>query len=252
MAAPQAPKVQSISQLMTDLAPGYNEQAGVLNEQIETVGQEFEAQRQSLGAIKDQQFNKINDQAVGRGAAFSGVPLHEQADYLSTHYLPGMQASYAQENQQRLSLKGMLAQLRTEQRNRAFDTRQTQMGWLNNWNMNERGIQATAQENKLNRAFQRDERIAGQQFTAGENALNRSHQSSMQASSMAASQGPDVASIVGSIDSFLKAGMGSDKKVSPVRFQEARAKWVAAGGDPSAFAQTFSGYVNNAHRGDYY
>ena len=249
MATPSAPKVQSISQLMADLAPGYDEQAKVIGKQQEAVGQEFAAQRQGLDAIKGENFNQINSNANAKGMAFSGIPAHEQARYLSTEYLPGVQASYAQENQQKLSLSQQLAQLRTDQRNRAFDTRTTQQGWLQNWNVNERNISATAEQNALNRSFQKSERIAGQNFTASQNAADRAASA---ARSGGGGSSVDSSGIIKGIDSFLKSRRGKDGKVAPGAFQAARSQWVAAGGDASAFAQTFSGYVNQKHIKDYY
>ena len=220
------PKVQSISELMTDLAPGYNEQAKAIGQQQEAVGQQFEAQRQGLEAQKDRQFNVINDQATGRGASFSGIPLHEQADYLSTQYLPGVQASYAQENQQRLSLSQQLAQLRTEQRNRAFDTRQTQLGWVNDWNLNERNISATAEQARLSREFE-----------AGQNALNRqhdfavaSHSASLSAASNAESQGPTVKQVNKDMNAWFDRRAGGDRKVNPSDFRRGYQYFAELGG----------------------
>lgn len=89
--ATQAPTVQSLSDVYNELNSAYAGGRDVINEQISGLGEKYGAQRTALEAEKVQGFDTINEQATGRGMAFSGIPLDEQAKYLSTKYLPGMQ-----------------------------------------------------------------------------------------------------------------------------------------------------------------
>lgn len=121
-----APVVQSVEQIISDLNPAYQGQIDVLNQRRAQLPGQFEAQRQALGAEKVQGFNQINNQATGRGMSFSGIPLDEQANYLSTKYLPGLTALTQQENEQNLALDDALAKINQDRRLRAMDTRQSQ------------------------------------------------------------------------------------------------------------------------------
>src|SRR5690348_17276641 len=101
-----APQVQTLAQAMAELDPAYAASRDVVSQQQAALPAKFNAQRAALTAEKGQGFNAINNQATGRGLSFSGIPLDEQATYLSTKYLPGMQAADYQQNQEQLALTG--------------------------------------------------------------------------------------------------------------------------------------------------
>lgn len=54
-----------------------------------------------------------------------------------------------------------------------------------------------------------------------------------------------------SVGDYLNSKKGSDGKVAPSTFAEARKMWSLAGMDAAAFNDTFAGWVNNSHRNDY-
>lgn len=170
--ATKAPKVDTLAKSMAALDPGYREQRNLINEQIAGLSGLYGAQREALDATKVQSFNQINDQATGRGAAFSGIPVHEQADYLSTHYLPGLTNLANQENAERMQYRQDMARLNTEQRNMAIGRIDQQQSALNQWNLQQAQLQAQARENALNR-----------QFEAAQNAADRAAQAASRASS---------------------------------------------------------------------
>lgn len=169
-----APQVQDLAQSMAMLEPGYAEQRGLINEQIEGLGARSQVSRDRLEGAKVNAFNTINDQALGRGvgAAFSGIPLHEQTDYLASTYLPGMQDIELKESDERMQLRGTLAQLNTQQNTAALNRIDQQQAALNQWNLQQAQIEAQRREAELDRIFRREERIAGQSFTASQNAAN--------------------------------------------------------------------------------
>ena len=133
-----APVVQSVEQIIADLNPAYKESIDVVNKRRAALPGQFQAQRSGLEAEKVQGFNQINNQATGRGMSFSGIPLDEQANYLSTKYLPGMQQLAFQENEQNLALDEALAGINKERRLRAMDTRQQQQSALEKYLAEER------------------------------------------------------------------------------------------------------------------
>ena len=189
MATYEAPTVQSLGDIMQELQPAVQGQVDVINAQKEANAGIYEAQRAGLDATKTREFNTINTQATGRGMTFSGIPLNEQAEYLSTKYLPGVQASHAQQNADALAYDRESADLNANVFNRAFDWRNQQVLTLNDWNKmlagqewqtgeREAGQAWQSGENVLNRQHQTSERIAGQDWQSGENRLNREHTSS--------------------------------------------------------------------------
>ena len=121
-----APVVQSVEQIISDLNPAYQGSIDVINQRRAQIPTQFEAQRQALGAEKVQGFNQINNQMTGRGISFGGITADEQANYLSTKYLPGLTALSQQENESNLALDDALAKINQDRRLRAMDTRQSQ------------------------------------------------------------------------------------------------------------------------------
>lgn len=172
-----APKVQSLSQIMNDLAPASAQQTSLIQQQQAGLGAKYAEQQKGLDAQKAQDFTTINNQATGRGMAFSGIPLDEQATYLSTHYLPAIANLKQQQNDENIGLSKNLADIYSQQYNSAFNARQTQQGALNSWNMQQMQLQAQAKEAEKQRKFE-----------AEQNAANRAASAANAAASRAASQ----------------------------------------------------------------
>lgn len=132
------PTVQSVEQIIADLNPAYSGSIDVLNKRRAALPTQFQAQRSGLETEKVVGFNQINNQATGRGMSFSGIPLDEQANYLSTKYLPGMQQLALQENEQNLALDEALAGINKERRLKAMDIRTNQQSALERYLAEER------------------------------------------------------------------------------------------------------------------
>ena len=133
-----APTVQSVEQIIADLNPAYSDSIDVVNKRRAALPAQFQAQRSGLEAEKVVGFNQINNQATGRGMSFSGIPLDEQANYLSTKYLPGLQQLALQENEQNLALDQALANINQERRLKAMDIRSNQQSVLERYLAEER------------------------------------------------------------------------------------------------------------------
>jgi hypothetical protein len=223
-----APTVQSLNQLMAELTPGYAGQKKVIGQQIANTDATYKASELALDAAKTQGFNQINTQATGKGAAFSGIPADEQATYLSTKYLPGVQEAKAKKQSDTLTLQGQLAAIDTDIRNKAFSTRDSQQSSLNAWNLQQASLEAQARENAANRAAQ-----------AAEGRANR------------AASAPKAADKTQLVLGLLKEGMGGDGYVSPGTFNLARDVWVDNGGTYKSFTDTYwryTGASSNEHK----
>ena len=231
-----APTVQTLDQIMAELQPGYAGQRKVIGKAMVNTNETYKASELALDAAKTQGFNQINTQATGKGASFSGIPADEQATYLSIKYLPGKQQAKAQQQEDLLTLEGQNAALDADIRNKAFDTRTTQQSSVNQWNLQQAQLEATARENAADRAAQ-----------AAEGRANR------------AASAPKPADKTQLVLGLIKEGMGSDGFVSPSTFQLARDAWVANGGDAGEFASKYwkytganSGQPNQSNWKSYY
>lgn len=231
-----APVVQTLAQVMADLDPAYAGQAAVIEKKKAGLGAKYDAQKTALTAEKGEGFNAINNQATGRGGSFSGVPIDEQARYLSTKYLPGIQAADAQMNEDELAFEGQLADINADKTKTAYGTVQQQTSSLNSWNMQQQQLEAQARENALNRSAQ--ERLQSQSIAAQRAA--------------AAPTGPSNAQIVDSLNAFAKGKTGNDGKLSPSDFKSGYQQFVRIGGGSVAdYTALMSRYINNSHAKDY-
>lgn len=223
-----APTVQTLDQIMASLQPGYAAQQGIIAQQSANTDATYKAQSLALDAAKTQGFNQINDQATGKGNTFSGMPTNEQANYLSTTYLPGVQAAQAKQNSDKLTLAGQAAALNTDMRTKALDTQNNQQSALNQWNLSQEQIAASAREAAANRAAS----AAANNSAAAEQAKNAEL----------------LKNLTNGTGAFLESKKGKDNHVAPSTWQKARQSWVASGGSVDAFNSTFSGYVNSGYK----
>jgi len=223
-----APTVQTLDQIMASLQPGYQAQQAIIGQQSANTDATYKAQSLALDAAKTQGFNQINDQATGKGNTFSGLPTNEQANYLSTTYLPGVQQAQAKQNSDKLTLAGQAAALNTDMRTKALDTQNNQTQAVNQWNLSQAQIDAQAREGAANRASQ----AAATSSAAAEQAKNAEL----------------LKSLTNNTGTFLESKKGSDNHVAPATWQKARQAWVASGGSVDTFNSTFSGYVNSGYK----
>ena len=243
-----APTVQTLDQIMAELQPGYTAQRGVIQKGIQNTNETYKASELALDAAKTQGFNQINDQATGKGVgrAFSGLPIVEQADYLSTKYLPGLQQAKAQQQKDILTLEGQNAALDTDIRNRAFSSRETQVGAQNQWNLQQEAQRAAAEAARIERDFR-----------ASEAQKERAHQAAQAAASRAATAGAKAkapsleANIRGYLDNYVDPATGTvPKKVWQNAVQLAHESGMKFGGN-DGFASTFWGYADDKKWQDY-
>lgn len=229
-----APQVQTLAQVMAELNPAYAGQTSVIQQRQAGLGAKYDAQRTGITAEKGQGFNAINNQATGRGLSFSGIPIDEQATYLSTKYLPGMQQANYQQNEEDLTLQGQIAQIGTQQANQAFGEVSKQKSDLNSWNSARDAEAAAAREAEIQRQFTASENTKNRAASAAESAANRA--------ASAAQNAPVTLSAGESADAILGAAAAKGDVTSNV-FQLARSAYVRAGGNASQFASDYWKYV---------
>lgn len=252
-----APTVQTLDQIMAELQPSVQGQVGVINQQKAASAGIYDAQRAGLDAQKVKGFNDINTQATGRGMAFSGIPLNEQAEYLSTKYLPGIQAANAQQNMDALSYDRQSADLNANVFNKSFDWKNQQVLTLNDWNKMLSGQEFSrgereasqgwqAEQSRIDREFRSGEADKERQFTATQNAASRA------ASGGGGSQGVSGSQLSGWASNYVKGKQGSDKKISPSAYYAGFSDFYTQTGlGQDEYQAIMSKYVNTSHSQDY-
>lgn len=225
-----APRVQSLAEAMVDLDPAYQASLDVAGKRQAALPAKYDAQRAGINAARGQGFATINNQATGRGGSFSGIPVDEQATYLSTKYLPGMMQADFQQNEEGLAIESEIAGINKEKRLNAQGRVDKQVSDLNAWNNMIAQQEFQAREAEKTRAFQASESAAQRSFTAGQNAAARAASAPKKLSPYESAMG-----IIGAA-----AAKGD---VSANAFQLARDAYRAAGGNTSQFASEFWKYV---------
>jgi hypothetical protein len=118
---------RSLDQIIAEMDPGYAPSRDIVTQQINALDPAQQAQEQGLNAQKDQGFKDIVDQARTRGMGFGGIPLSEQATYLSSNYLPALANLKSTFATKKADLASTLADLNKEQRNTALGLQQTEL-----------------------------------------------------------------------------------------------------------------------------
>ena len=233
-----APRVQTLAEAMRDLDPAYAASRDMVAKRQQALPGKYEAQRAGIYAARGEGFNTINNQATGRGASFSGIPQDEQARYLSTKFLPGLQQADFQQNEEDLNLQGQLAGIDKQQRLGAQSRVDKQQSDLNSWNQMLAQQEFQARESEKQRQFQERQAAAQRSFTASQNALAR------------AAKAPKKLSPYESAMSIIGAA-ASKGGVSANAFQLARDAYRLAGGDTHQFAKEFWKYVPEEAQNDF-
>ena len=179
-----APVVQTLDQIMAELAPGAQGQIDNIGKRRKLLNTQATAQKAGLEAAKVKGFNTINNQMTGRGISFGGIAADEQAQYLAEKYLPAVAAVDNSVNERNLGLDNEAAKIQSDMRNMAFSTREGQKKDLNSWNMQQESLRAQAEQARLERESRERQAAADRSFQASQSALNR-------ASTQAASAGPN-------------------------------------------------------------
>ena len=172
----QPPQVQSIEQIVADQSGAYQPGIDLIGKKQALLPEKFKAAQMGLEGKKTLGFNQINNQATARGMSFSGIPLDEQAQYLASEYLPGMQQLAYQQNEEEMALTGALAEIEKERRLGAFSTRERQQSSLEDYLREER--QTAWEKEKFNiemaqRRAEQARQAQDEQMPSWQDALRR-------------------------------------------------------------------------------
>lgn len=244
-----APVVQSLDKILATLEPAYKSSRGLFNQQIQALPGQEQAAVQGLDYAKTNAFSDINTQANAKGLAFSGIPSGEQARYLGEKYLPAVAEVKGNTQKQQFTLQQALASLEADKYKTGLGTREHQQDTLNTYLSAERDRAFQASQAAKERAFKATEAARDRNFTASQNAANRAAQAS------SAVQKGAPAGLVSGVYKLLNSKKGRDGFVSPGTFRSGMSKWVAAGGSPDSYLDTYSAFVNPVHQkrwGGYY
>ena len=244
-----APAVRDLNKLVAEIGKSVDPQKALIDADIKANATAGAAQEAGLQAQAEQSYSNIEQGAQDKGMFFSGFSPDEKAKYNSTTYLPALANLQATIAATRSQLLGKKADLDTNVFNKAFDTREGDIGRRFTW-----------QSAEDQRAFEKEQSEIQRKFTAAENAKDRAQQVQLQREAQAAQarqaaarapSGPSTAQVVGSISSELQKVAGKDGYVSPRSYNDGRQAWVALGGKASDYDNTFRGFANPTHLKDY-
>lgn len=230
-----APAVRDLNALVNEIGQAYKPQYDTIQNDINFNEQSGQGATAGLQAQQRQAFSGIEQQAQNKGMFFSGFSPAEQANYTSTVYLPKLAELNQTIAQTRNALLGRKAELDTNIRNQAFQTREGDLNALRDWQQKQAQMAWEAEQNRLK-----------MEFEAKQNAANRAAQRA--ASKAASNNNPGL---VNSLYAYMKQHSGADGFTNPRAFNNAKAQWVAAGGSAGDFNATFAGLANRNHLESY-
>ena len=237
-----APAIRDLNALISEIGQSVAPQKQLIDADIAN------AQKAGMEARKDKAFGQIEQRASDKGMLFSGFSPDAQAEYTASTYLPALAALQEKIAATRSQLLGKKADLDTNVFEKAYQTREGDIGRRFTYDEGERSRAFQAAENEKRRAFEADQNERNRQSQA---ALQRAQMSASRAVSRAAASG-NVPNIKAAIARFLDPLRGGDKKVSPATFKKGLEMWMGAGGAPASYYRAFQGYVNMSHSQDYF
>lgn len=224
-----APVVQNLNDLIAKYTTAQAPQVQQLDTEANNAEQSGSAQISGLDQAKTNAFGDITQAASDKNMLFSGFAPDQQARYVGATYLPALAKVQAAIATARGAVSKGKADLITGANNSAIGEQNNEQQQLDAYNAEqEKEAQAVAEAQR-----QRD-------FEASQNSLNRS------ASAAGNSTSPTDAraAIIGQTNSYLGGLVGSDNRVSPTTYAQAKSIWTANGYAPSEFDNVFAAYRN--------
>jgi hypothetical protein len=118
---------RELSDILKELDASYAPQHQSIQQQIDALPAQADAQISGLQGQQDQAFKDILSGAQSRGLGFSGIPLGEQAQYTSSQFLPAVAKVREAQNQGRTSLTDALNNINLDQNKYAQGIRQSEL-----------------------------------------------------------------------------------------------------------------------------
>lgn len=236
---PSAPAVQNLQDIVSQYTNADAPQSAAINNEITANDASGATQVQGLNDAKTQAFQGIDQKANDNGMYFSGFRPDQQATYTGSTYLPALAKLQTTIAGTRNTLLGQKAALQTDINRSSLTTQQDEQKQLDAWN-GQQAADATALQRQ-----QEAEQAAASLNTA--NNANRTEAANISANSrMAAantSAGRNALSPDETAIKILQKGAGADTFVSPNTFRDARAMYMAAGGNNADFMNKYWRYT---------
>lgn len=158
------PAVRDLNALVNEIGQAYQPQYQALDKDIAFNEQSGAAQLAGLQAQQQQAFSGIEQKAQNKGMFFSGFSPSEQANYVSTVTLPETAKLNQIVAQTRNQLLGRKAEYDTDIRNKAFATRESDLGALRTWEQQQQQRAWEAEQNRLK--MEQERQLQSQQIAA--------------------------------------------------------------------------------------
>lgn len=146
------PQVQTLDQILAELETAYAPTRNIYQQQASLVPAKFDTRRSALEGARVKNFDNIATSANRAGMGFTGFTQAEQGDYLADKFLPGMQQSYVDQDQEALQFSKSLAELDMEKRLKGMSRENEQKSARSSWEENERKRAFDAEQNRLDRS----------------------------------------------------------------------------------------------------
>jgi len=159
-----APAVRDLNALVNEIGVAYQPQYQTIDKDVAFNEQSGTAATAGLQAQQQQAFSGIEQKAQNKGMFFSGFSPSEQANYTSTVYLPKLAELNQTIAQTRNALLGRKAELDTDIRNKAFATRESDLGALRTWEQQQAQRAWEAEQNRLK--MEQERQLQAQQIAA--------------------------------------------------------------------------------------
>lgn len=118
---------RELSQILSELDASYNPQRQTINDRLSLLPEQADAEIKGLESQKTQAFDDILAGARNRGMGFSGIPLAEEAKYVSSSFLPAVARVKQSQNETKLSLIDALNNINLSQNQYAQSVRQQEL-----------------------------------------------------------------------------------------------------------------------------
>lgn len=225
------PQVRDLSSLIDTQNAALQPQYDLIDQSVNANDQSGQAQLAGLDQAKTNSFAQIGQDAQAKGMAFSGFTPKEEATYTGSTYLPAVAQLASTIASARNSLLTQKAQLGKSAFDQADAEHESDLKTLDSWN------QMTQQEQ-----FQADQQTKDQAFQAQQNVLNRN------AAAAGISPQDKLSADIGAASAFLQPLKGSDGRVSPQTYAQAKAIWTGEGYTGSSFDSQFAAYRNPSNK----
>lgn len=228
------PAVADLSTLINQYQTALKPQSDQLDTQIAANDASGVTQAQGLDAKKTQAFGDITQSANDRGGYFSGFSPDAQAKYTAGTYLPALAQLQDTIATTRGALLGKKADLSSSANTSALGELNNEKSAYQQWQQEQAKLSASATEAEKQR-----------QFDSGQNDLNRQVElAKIAAANAGITPAQQKIQDVAGAHNLLSAATGSDGRVSPQTYAQAKALWSAMGYSGKEFDAQFAAYRN--------